>query len=100
MIYNQSSYINKAKRTIEFYIQNDVAGQISLAGSFNHWGQDVLLFKLLKNGVWKLELPMLNKGRYLYKFFIDSKSWVEDIGNPYHEPDGFNGFKSVLFIQN
>jgi 1,4-alpha-glucan branching enzyme len=95
-----SPYINKEKRTIEFYIQNDVAEQISLAGSFNHWAQDVLLFEPSKDGVWKLELPMLNDGRYLYKFFIDSKAWVEDVDNPYREPDGFNGFNSILFIQN
>jgi 1,4-alpha-glucan branching enzyme len=100
MTHHPSPYINKEKRTIEFYIQNDVAGQVSLAGSFNHWAQDVLLFEPIKNGGWELELPMLNKGRHLYKFLIDSRSWVEDIDNTYREPDGFNGFSSVLFIQN
>src|SRR3954470_13857026 len=66
---NPSPYINKEKQTIEFYIQNDIAGQISLAGSFNHWAQDILLFEPLRNGMWKLELPMLNDGRYPFYSF-------------------------------
>ncbi|MEP6596872.1 MAG: S8 family serine peptidase [Ginsengibacter sp.] len=97
---NQSPYINKEKNSIEFYIQNDCAEHISLAGNFNHWAQDVLLLEPAKNGLWKLEIPLLAEGKYLYKFFIDGKYWMEDVDNPYREADGFNGFNSLLFIQN
>jgi len=95
-----SPFINQEKKSIEFYIENECAEQISLAGSFNHWAEDVLLLEPSKNGVWKIEIPLLKEGKYTYKFFIDGKAWMEDVDNPYREPDGFNGFNSLLFIQN
>ena len=95
-----SPHINPKKKTISFYIHNDCAHQISLAGSFNHWAQDVLLMEPGKNGVWKIEIPILPKGRYHYKFFLDDKMWMEDIDNPYRQPDGLNGFNSLLMIEN
>lgn len=97
---NDSPHINGRKKTIEFYVRHDCASQISLAGSFNHWAQDVLLMQPGKNGVWKIEIPMLPAGKYSYKFFVDARTWVEDVGNPYREPDGFSGFNSLLFIEN
>lgn len=95
-----SPFVNPERKSIEFYIQNDCAEHISLAGSFNYWAQDVLLMEPAKNGLWKIEIPLLPEGKYSYKFFLDGKIWMEDVDNPYREPDGFNGFNSVLFIQN
>ena len=95
---HQSPYINKRKKSIEFYIRNNCAQQISLAGNFNHWAQDVLLMQPDKNGIWKIEIPMLPGGKYQYKFFIDDKMWMEDINNPNREPDGRTGFNSVLVV--
>jgi serine protease AprX len=95
-----SPYINSNQKTIQFYVQHDCASQISLAGSFNHWAQDVLLLEPGKNGLWKIEIPMLPAGKYKYKFFVDDKEWLEDVNNPYREPDGFSGFNSILTINN
>jgi serine protease AprX len=95
-----SPHINDKQNTIAFYVHNDCASQISLVGSFNHWAQDVLLMEPGKNGLWKIEIPMLPAGRYHYKFFVDDKMWMEDFENPYREPDGFCGFNSILTIEN
>ena len=95
-----SPFINPGKKTIEFYIENDCANQISLSGSFNHWAQDVLLLEPAENGLWKIEIPMLPAGRYHYKFYIDDKMWVEDIDNPFREPDGHNGWNSILIVED
>jgi serine protease AprX len=97
---NASPFVNQQKKSIEFYIQTDCASQISLAGSFNAWANDVLLLEPGRNGFWKIEVPMLPAGCYKYKFFIDDKMWVEDVDNPYREPDGFSGFNSLLIIEN
>jgi serine protease AprX len=94
-----SPFINKQKKTIEFFIENTCAEEISLAGSFNHWANDVLLMEPVKNGFWKIEIPMLPAGKYQYKFLIDHKHWMEDVDNPYREPDGFNGFNSILVVE-
>jgi serine protease AprX len=95
-----SPEINASQRTINFYVQHDCASQIALAGSFNQWAQDVLLMEPARNGLWKIEIPMLPAGRYHYKFFVDEKDWIEDFNNPYREPDGFSGFNSILIIEN
>ena len=96
----RSPLVNRDANTIAFFIENSCAEEISVAGSFNRWAQDVHQMKALENGLWKVELPMLPRGKYHYKFFIDRKQWVEDVINPYREPDGFNGFNSVLLIEN
>jgi hypothetical protein len=95
-----SPFINHEKKSIEFYMQSDCASHISLSGSFNSWAQDVLLLEPGKNGLWKIEIPMLPAGKYKYKFLVDEKMWMEDVENPYREPDGFNGFNSLLIIEN
>jgi 1,4-alpha-glucan branching enzyme len=94
-----SPHINKKRKSIEFYVHNDCASQISLAGSFNHWAQDVLLMKPGKDGNWKIEIPMLPRGKYRYKFFVDDRMWMEDVDNPYREPDGLIGFNSILIVE-
>ena len=98
--FDSSPLVNNRQKTIGFYIQHDCASQVSLAGSFNHWQQDVLLLEPGTNGSWKIEIPMMAPGRYQYKFLVDEKLWVEDINNPYREPDGFGGFNSILMIEN
>jgi serine protease AprX len=95
-----SPFINNQKKTIEFYIENTCAEEISLSGTFNHWAQDVLLMEPANNGLWKIEIPMLLPGIYRYKFLVDKHHWMEDIDNPFREPDGFNGFNSVLIVEN
>ena len=93
-----SPHVNRQKRMVEFHIQNTCAHQISLAGSFNYWAQDVLLMEPYANGDWKIEIPLPPKGTYTYKFLIDDKMWVEDVENPMREPDGFNGWNSLLLV--
>jgi serine protease AprX len=97
---NPSPDVDPDKKTIGFYLQYDCATQITLAGSFNQWADDVLYMEAGKNGLWRLEIPMLTVGRYQYKFLVDGKTWIEDFGNPYREPDGFNGFNSILIVES
>lgn len=94
-----SPSINADKHTIAFYVQHDCASQVALAGSFNHWSQHSLLMSPVRHGYWSIEMPLLPAGRYQYKFLIDDKDWMEDVNNPYREPDGFNGFNSILRIE-
>jgi 1,4-alpha-glucan branching enzyme len=85
---------------IEFYVQHGCADHIALAGSFNHWANDTLLMEPCNKGLWKIQIPMLPAGKYHYKFFVDDKTWIEDVCNPYRVPDGFSGFNSILIIEN
>lgn len=91
--------IDSRKKTIEFCIRHNCASQISLAGSFNHWAKDELQLKRGNEGTWKIRIPMLPKGKHYYKFFVDERMWVEDIDNPYREPDGVIGWNSVITVK-
>ena len=92
--------VDKQRQSIAFIVHNDIATQISLAGSFNQWAPDTLLMESHKNGLWKIEIPLLPPGRYQYKFCIDDHLWIEDTDNPFREPDGIAGFNSVLIVDN
>jgi 1,4-alpha-glucan branching enzyme len=94
----QSPYLNKRKKTIVFHIAIGAARHISLAGTFNHWAKDELEMKPEKDDTWKIEIPMLPRGKYHYKFLIDNRMWMEDIENPLREPDGVTGWNSVLTV--
>jgi len=96
---NPSPDVDAEKKTIAFYLQHDCATQITVAGSFNQWADDVFYMEAGKNGLWHLEIPMLAAGRYQYKFLVDGKTWIEDYDNPCREPDGFNGFNSILIVE-
>lgn len=93
-----SPVIDRKMNKIEFHIWHQGAYQITLAGDFNGWARDVLFLTPGTDGNWKLEIPILPAGQYRYKFFIDEHLWLEDVNNPYREPDNFNGFNSLLTI--
>ena len=93
-----SPHIDSRRRTIEFFMHNDCASHVCLAGSFNNWAQDVLPMEPDKDGLWKIEIPLLPAGKYRYKFFIDDRMWTEDIDSPNREPDGKSGFDSILVV--
>jgi 1,4-alpha-glucan branching enzyme len=98
---HESPYINRRKKTIEFYVHHlnsTSAAHICLAGSFNHWSPDELKLQPAEDEGWKISIPMLPKGKYYYKFFIDDKVWMEDIENRLREPDGVTGWNSVLTV--
>jgi len=99
---HESPYINRRKKTIEFYVHHlnaAACNHISLAGTFNHWATDELKMRPQKTkGGWKISIPMLPNGKYYYRFLIDDKMWMEDIENPLREPDGVTGFNSVLTV--
>src|SRR5260221_14692960 len=97
----ESPFINRRKKTIEFlghHVNSTAAARISLAGTFNHWAPDELQMHPAKDGCWKISIPMLTKGKYYYKFYIDARMGMEDIENPLREPDGVTGWNSVLTV--
>lgn len=97
---DQSPLISADENRIRFFLYRPCASSVSLAGSFNDWSPEVLFLEPGKNGTWKIDIPRLPAGKYRYKYFVDEKDWVEDLHNPLREPDGFEGFNSLLTIKN
>jgi len=100
MIYYSSPMVNRRKKTIRFHINNSCAQQIALSGSFNGWAKNQFLLRKSSEGNWSIEIPLPPKGRYHYKFLIDGQMAMEDIENPYREPDGISGWNSVLILED
>ncbi|RYY30851.1 MAG: hypothetical protein EOO04_03595 [Chitinophagaceae bacterium] len=93
-----SPFINHQNNTIEFHVKLKAASEICLSGSFNHWARDQYKMKHVKGDNWQVEIPLLPKGKYYYRFCIDNRMEMEDIENPLREPDGVVGFYSVLKV--
>jgi 1,4-alpha-glucan branching enzyme len=75
----------KTKR-VSFNLLAPEAGNVSVAGEFNHW--DPLSHpKKDRKGLWKVSLS-LAPGTYQYRFFVDGQ-WQNDpsctgsVGNPF-----------------
>ena len=69
------------------------ARAVALAGSFNGWDSQHVLFGR-ENGNWicRVDLP---PGKYLYQFVIDD-DWINDPANPRVEDSGNGGDASVI----
>lgn len=95
---HQYPYVNRRKKTIQFWIHNSIADHITLSGNFNQGTSGELQMMPGKDGDWFVEIPMLPEGKYHYRFFIDDCMWMEDVGNRLREPDGVHGWYSVLNV--
>lgn len=69
---------------------------VNLAGSFNGWNAQALLMAGPNGeGAYTADLE-LGPGDYQYKFVIDGTKWVHDVTNPGKQPDGHDGFNSIM----
>lgn len=68
----------RRRRTI-FHLNAPDAGEVYLAGDFNHWDLRKHPMEKQESGVWK-KTTMLFPGRYEYKFLVDGR-WQIDSTN-------------------
>ncbi|MFW5740144.1 MAG: alpha-amylase family glycosyl hydrolase [Myxococcota bacterium] len=69
--------------------------EVALAGSFNSWSPSPMVqhgpewVAVVEDLAWGSEIQ--------YKFVVDGE-WIADPANPNQEPDGYNGYNSVLTV--
>ena len=68
--------------------------RVFLAGEFNGWNPTATPMERMGDGFFRATVE-LEDGRHLYKFVVDGK-WLPDPENPQREPDGHDGFNSIL----
>lgn len=83
-----------------FIYHSATATTVSLSGDFNKWSTTSMPMAKNDKSVWRIELPAPPPGRYAYKYVIDGKKGVDDPGNGCREPDGFQGFNSIVRISD
>jgi glycosidase len=69
---------------------------VFLAGDFNGWSPTKTRMERMGDGVFRATVEV-EEGRHAYKFVVDGK-WIADPANPTREPDGHDGFNSVLVL--
>lgn len=86
--------------SINFLFHHHTARKIALLGSWNGWASPGMSGTEVEPGIWKVQLPPLPAGRYVYKFLLDDTEWSDDPANPHKTADGFGGINSVLNVFN
>jgi len=96
----------QAKPTGTTFTYAGTALQVFLVGDFNEWKPEDPNFEMFPNseGVFEITLN-LNKGTYLYKYYIDG-SWteikaIEDLATPKpagYKDDGFGGWNAEIRV--
>ncbi|MGC8767112.1 MAG: hypothetical protein ACP5QP_05390 [Brevinematia bacterium] len=82
---------------------------LAIGGTMNGWNPAENIMKKVDSDTWKLKLEDVRLGDFIYKFVVYHKdpfakdfdqkadmTWVEDPFNNNKQPDGFDGYNSVL----
>ena len=86
-----------AKSTVTFsYRPERAEAKVFVAGDFNGWNPTATPMERMGDGYFRATVEIAD-GRHGYKFVVDGK-WISDPLNPTREPDGHDGFNSVLVL--
>ena len=93
------SALAEARSRVTFACRPDRADSaVFLAGEFNGWNPTVTRMERMGDGFCRATVE-LEDGRHAYKFVVDGR-WIADPQNPTREPDGHDGFNSILVLGN
>ena len=70
--------------------------KVFLAGDFNGWNPLATPLERMGDGMSRATVELTN-GRHAYKFVVDGR-WMSDPTNSQFEPDGHDGFNSIVMI--
>jgi len=79
-----------------FWSPQEAAG-ICVAGTFNAWDPTACPMTRRTDGAWTADL-MLTLGSYEYKYVLDGRLWMADLGAGNNREDGFGGVNSVIEV--
>lgn len=85
----------RAKLTFSFRPER-AESAVFLAGEFNGWNPTATRMERMGDGYCRATVEVAD-GRHAYKFVVDGR-WIADPGNPSREPDGHDGFNSVVVV--
>jgi len=86
-----------AKSKVTFsYRPERAEARVFVAGDFNGWNPTATPLERMGDGYFRATVEIAD-GRHGYKFVVDGK-WIADPLNPAREPDGHDGFNSVLVL--
>jgi hypothetical protein len=84
----------------EFWLQNDFAAKVSVAGEFNGWNKESTPLQR-KGNKWvrSITLPLGGKAQYQYKFVVNGNDWLTNDSMPITD-DGRGNRNNVINVPN
>ena len=82
---------------VTFELAAKESNKVSVVGDFNEWDTTAAPLKKLKNGTFKLILPLEAGSTYEYKFVVDG-DYVIDANADSVKPNGLGGENGVLVL--
>ena len=84
-------------RRARFTLHDHDARSVAVRGSWSNWIDEARAERIAR-GAWEASLPLLEAGRYHYKFLLDDSAWLPDPGNPFRSVDDDGNVNSVLVV--
>ena len=82
---------------VRFTLHDHDARSVAVRGSWSNWIDEARAERIAR-GAWEASLPLLEAGRYHYKFLLDDSAWLPDPGNPFRSVDDDGNVNSVLVV--
>lgn len=81
-----------------FALHDPHAQKVEVLGSWNQWFAPGIEAEAVEPGIWQTKPMKLSPGKYVYKFLVDGRLWLDDYANPAKIHDDFGAFNSVLRV--
>jgi hypothetical protein len=88
-----------ALEPVQFMFVAPSASHVALVGEFNDWDATATPMARADGGTWHVALP-LARGRYVYAFVVDGRTWVADPQAPLAPERWFGARNSVLLVND
>jgi 1,4-alpha-glucan branching enzyme len=86
-----------ARKKVQFEFAAPEAHEVFVVGEFNQWEKRANPLKKDKDGIWKLDLPLM-PGRYEYRFLRDG-NWENDRSCSGCVPNDFGSLNCVRIVE-
>jgi 1,4-alpha-glucan branching enzyme len=87
---------------VTFILSDDqaaYANNVNLTGDFNNWDVKSIPMKKVKKSKFTTCLELEKGKEYQYKYIIDGKEWVNDVGADKFVINEFRSENSVLIVE-
>ncbi len=82
---------------VTFYTPEEIeAEEVTLVGDFNEWDEEATPMKKMKDGRFKVILPLDKGNEYQFRYLVNGSEWHNDWEADKYIPNPFLGDNSVV----
>ena len=88
---------SKAVCKVTFYTPEEIeAEEVTLVGDFNEWDEEATPMKKMKDGRFKVVLPLEKDNEFQFRYLVNGAEWHNDWEADKYVPNPFLGDNSVV----